>query len=30
MSYVERNLAPGETVVYRARYHWIYYGTALL
>lgn len=30
MSYVERNLAPGESVVYRARYHWIYYGTALL
>lgn len=30
MSYVERNLAPGETIVYRARYHWIYYGTALL
>ena len=29
MSYVERNLAPGESVVYRARYHWIYYGTAL-
>ena len=25
MSYAEKNLAPGETIVYRARYHWIYY-----
>jgi membrane protein YdbS with pleckstrin-like domain len=29
MSYAEKNLAPGETIVYRARYHWIYYRTAL-
>lgn len=29
MSYVEKNLAPGETIVYRARYHWIYYRTTL-
>lgn len=30
MGYVEKNLGPGETVVYRARYHWIAYKTALL
>jgi membrane protein YdbS with pleckstrin-like domain len=29
MSYAEKNLAPGESIVYRARYHWIYYRTAL-
>jgi membrane protein YdbS with pleckstrin-like domain len=29
MSYAEKNLAPGETIVYRARYHWIYYRTSL-
>ena len=29
MSYAEKNLAPGETIVYRARYHWINYRTAL-
>ncbi|MEO8349283.1 MAG: PH domain-containing protein, partial [Acidobacteriota bacterium] len=29
MSYAEKNLAPGETIVYRARYHWIYYRTTL-
>jgi membrane protein YdbS with pleckstrin-like domain len=29
MSYAEKNLAPGETIVHRARYHWIYYRTAL-
>jgi membrane protein YdbS with pleckstrin-like domain len=29
MSSAEKNLAPGETVVYRARYHWIYYKTTL-
>ena len=29
MSYAEKNLAPGEAIVYRARYHWIYYRTAL-
>ena len=29
MSYAEKNLAPRETIVYRARYHWIYYRTAL-
>lgn len=29
MSYAEKNLAPGETIVYRARYHWIYYKTTL-
>jgi len=30
MSYAEQNLAPGETIVYRARYHWIYYRTTLV
>jgi uncharacterized membrane protein YdbT with pleckstrin-like domain len=30
MSYAERNLAPGETVRYRARYHWILYRTSAL
>ena len=30
MSYAEKNLAPGETIVYRARYHWIYYRTTLV
>jgi membrane protein YdbS with pleckstrin-like domain len=29
MSYAEKNLAPGEAIVYRARYHWIYYRLAL-
>jgi membrane protein YdbS with pleckstrin-like domain len=30
MSYAEKNLAPGETIVYRARYHWIYYRTTVV
>ena len=25
MGYAEKNLAPGETVLYRARYHWVFY-----
>jgi membrane protein YdbS with pleckstrin-like domain len=25
MAYAEKNLVPGESIVYRARYHWIYY-----
>lgn len=25
MGYVDKNLAPGETILYRARYHWIIY-----
>jgi len=29
MSYAEKNLAPGETIVYRARYHWVYYRMTL-
>ncbi len=29
MSYAEKNLAPGEAIVHRARYHWVYYRTAL-
>jgi len=30
MGYVEKNLAPGETVRYRARYHWITYRGVLI
>lgn len=30
MTYAEKNLAPGETIVYRARYHWIYYRMTLV
>src|SRR6058998_3083382 len=29
MSYAEKNLAPGESITYRARYHWIFYRTTL-
>lgn len=29
MAYAEKNLAPGEAIVYRARYHWIFYRTTL-
>jgi uncharacterized membrane protein YdbT with pleckstrin-like domain len=29
MGYAERNLVPGETIVYRARYHWTIYRVAL-
>jgi membrane protein YdbS with pleckstrin-like domain len=25
MGYAEKNLAAGETILYRARYHWVYY-----
>ncbi len=25
MGYAENNLAPGETILYRARYHWVFY-----
>lgn len=30
MGYAERNLAPGEVILYRAHYHWILYKTAAL
>ncbi|MGH9442650.1 MAG: PH domain-containing protein [Thermoanaerobaculia bacterium] len=30
MSYAEKQLAPGERILYRARYHWIFFGKALL
>ncbi|MEO8191276.1 MAG: PH domain-containing protein [Acidobacteriota bacterium] len=30
MGYAEKTLAPGETILYRARYHWIFYRTGLL
>lgn len=29
MSYADKSLAPGETIVYRARYHWIFYRVGL-
>ncbi|HEY6064764.1 MAG TPA: PH domain-containing protein [Thermoanaerobaculia bacterium] len=29
MSYAEKNLAPGESIAYRARYHWVFYRTTL-
>ncbi|HEU5250032.1 MAG TPA: PH domain-containing protein [Thermoanaerobaculia bacterium] len=29
MAYAEKNLAPGESIAYRARYHWIYYRLTL-
>jgi membrane protein YdbS with pleckstrin-like domain len=25
MGYAEKNLAPGESILYRARYHWVFY-----
>ena len=30
MGYAEKNLAPGETILHRARYHWIFYRVSLL
>ncbi len=30
MGYAEKNLAPGESILHRARYHWIFYRTAFL
>ncbi len=30
MGYADKTLAPGETVLYRARYHWIFYRTGFL
>jgi membrane protein YdbS with pleckstrin-like domain len=30
VSYAEKNLVAGENIVYRARYHWLVYRTALL
>ena len=29
MSYAEKQLAPGENILYRARYHWIFFGKAI-
>ena len=29
MGYAEKNLAPGETILFRAHYHWLVYRTAL-
>jgi membrane protein YdbS with pleckstrin-like domain len=30
MNYAEKQLAPGERILYRARYHWIFYGRAIV
>ncbi len=30
MGYAEKNLAPGETILFRAHYHWLIYRTGLL
>jgi membrane protein YdbS with pleckstrin-like domain len=30
MRYAEKQLAPGEQILYRAKYHWIFYGRAIL
>jgi membrane protein YdbS with pleckstrin-like domain len=30
MTYAEKQLAPGEKILYRARYHWIFYGRAIV
>jgi len=30
MGYAEKNLVPGESIVYRARYHWIIYRLGIL
>jgi len=30
MGYAEKNLAPGESILHRARYHWVFYRVSLL
>ena len=30
MTYAEKQLAPGEKILYRARYHWVFYGRAIV
>ena len=30
MGYAEKNLAPGETILYRARYHWVFYRFSII
>jgi membrane protein YdbS with pleckstrin-like domain len=30
MGYAEKNLAAGETILYRARYHWVFYGFSII
>ncbi len=30
MGYTEKNLAEGETILYRARYHWVYYSFVVI
>jgi membrane protein YdbS with pleckstrin-like domain len=29
MGYAEKQLAPGEKILYRAKYHWVFYGRAI-
>ena len=29
MGYAEKQLAPGERILYRAKYHWVFYGRAI-
>jgi len=30
MGYAEKNLAPGEAILYRARYHWVFYRFSII
>lgn len=30
MGYADRHLAPGETILYRARYHWVFYSFSII
>ena len=30
MGYAEKNLAPGETILYRTRYHWVFYRFSII
>ncbi len=30
MGYADKNLAPGETILYRARYHWVFYRFSII
>ena len=30
MTYAEKQLAPGEKILYRAKYHWVFYGRAIV
>ena len=30
MTYAQKNLAPGESILYRARYHWVFYSFSII